>query len=405
ANARNLAQEAEDAAKRAEQEQRNRDETAALGEAGPGGLDGANVRVDLSGLSRTSYEQLDQCAMDLSDPNASCDVRMRVHFSGVVFYWAVTCKLPGVAVRDCAGNVDEDQIDRREIADFPVERTIHITRADVARYLFGSAKEFIENFIPNLVFQILSDMRDCGNLQLSGCAWTASLFIGAEELRAAAQTIRELRMAIAVGRDVKPALAALQSAHLAPEVKAVLTEEAEILAAAASGCVVGGAVPNGARVSAFAAAPSDRDCAKALAHALRTSEDAKGGRVRYAAEKPARAKQKFRQGYHGRLPEAVVHEIMANPDAIYLSTGTLGYFVFRKGEDIVVTIGAGSERGRAFTSYGPSGPLGESGGKIFDEPPTNPGKPITHEMIVGGTVRDTDGGFLPAAIKLWEKGK
>ncbi|SED61683.1 hypothetical protein SAMN04489727_8597 [Amycolatopsis tolypomycina] len=404
ANARNLAQEAEDAAKRAEQEQRNRDETAALGEAGPGGIDGANIRVDLSGLSRTSYEQLDRCEMNLSDPNASCDVRMRVHFSGVVFYWAVTCKLPGVAVRDCAGNVDEDQIDRQEIADFPVERTIHITRADVARYLLSSAKEFIENFIPNLVFQILSDMRDCGNLKVSGCLWTASLFVGVEELRAAAQTIRELRMAIAAGRDVKPALAALQSAHLAPEVKAVLTEEAEILAAAASGCVVGGAAPNG--VSAFAQAAAGRDnCERALKQALRTSDDAKAGKVNEAKEIPARANQKPRQGYHGRLPRTVETDILANPDAIYLSEGKLGYFVFRKGSDIVVTIGVGSERGRVFTSYGPSGPRGKSGAEIFGGDPSDPGLPITHEMIVGGQVRDTNGGFLPAAKTMYERGK
>lgn len=71
--------------------------------------------------------------------------------------------------------------------------------------------------------------------------------------------------------------------------------------------------------------------------------------------------------------------------------------------DIVVTSGAGSERGRIVTSYGPSGTLGESGAKIYKEPPTNPGKPVTHEMIVGGTVRDMSGGFLPLALQLYKR--
>jgi hypothetical protein len=238
ANARDLAQQAEDAAKRAEQQQRDQDAANALGQAGPGGIDGANVRVDLDGLSQKSYEQLDPCVMDLSDPNSSCDVRIKVHFKGVVFFWAVTCELPNTAVKDCAGHTHEDQIDRREIDDFPVVRTLHITRADIARALLASAEDFIANFIPNLVFGILSDARDCGRGGISGCLWTASLFIDADALRAGAQAVRDIRGAIVTGRDLEGAIAALESANLAPEVRASLEADAIQAELRQRGCLV-----------------------------------------------------------------------------------------------------------------------------------------------------------------------
>jgi hypothetical protein len=412
ANARDLAQQAEDAAKRAEQQQRDQDADNALGQAGPGGIDG--VRVDLDGLSRKSYEQLDQCVMDLSDPNSSCDVRIRVHFAGVVFYWSQTCELPNTAIRDCAGSIREDQIDRQEIADFQVERKLHITRADVARALLTSAADFIANFIPNLVFGILSDMHACAFGSWSGCAWTAGLFVGPEELRVGVQAVRDLRAAMVAGRGIEEALAALESARLAPELKASLEEEASLLEAATTNCLLGGGAPQGSRLSShslfgpMAARDDAKICARALKLAQRTGMDAAQGRINYAKEiREIKiddvVKQKYRPGYHGRIPEPIMLDILANPDAIYLSTGKLGYFVFLKGEDIVVTIGATAERGRAFTSYGPSGPRGDSGVEIFGGKPTDPGMPITDEMIVQGKIHDTKGGFLPAANPIYRK--
>lgn len=238
ANARDLAQQAEDAAKRAEQQQRDQDAANALGKAGPGGIDGANVRVDLDGLSQKSYEQLNDCVLNLSDPNSSCDVRIRVHFAGVVFYWAVTCEQPNTAVRDCAGHTHEDQIDRREIADFPVERTVHITTALVARSLLQGVAGYIANLIPNLVFGILSDARACSYGDVVDCLWTASLLLGPGELRAAVQAVRDLRVAIATGREIEAAAAALESAHLAPELKAALDVDALKAELRQMGCLV-----------------------------------------------------------------------------------------------------------------------------------------------------------------------
>ncbi|REH41089.1 intein/intein [Kutzneria buriramensis] len=238
ANARDLAQQAEDAAKRAEQQQRDQDATDALNQAGPGGIDGANVRVDLSGLSRKSYEQLNPCVMDLSDPNSSCDVDIRVHFAGVVFYWAVTCELPNTAVKDCAGHTHEDQIDRKEITDFPVERRIHITRADIARALLSSVEDFIANLVPKVVFGILGDMRRCAFGDWGSCGWTASLFVGPEDLKVGVQAVRDIRVAIATGRDIDAALAALESAALAPELKLALEADAVKAQLRQMGCMV-----------------------------------------------------------------------------------------------------------------------------------------------------------------------
>jgi len=104
--------------------------------------------------------------------------------------------------------------------------------------LLSSAADFIANLVPNLVFGILSDMRACAFGSVSGCAWTASLFIGPEELKAGVQAIRDIRLAIAGSRDIEAAIAALESANLAPELKAALETDALEAELRQMGCVL-----------------------------------------------------------------------------------------------------------------------------------------------------------------------
>jgi hypothetical protein len=106
-------------------------------------------------------------------------------------------------------------------------------------------------------------------------------------------------------------------------------------------------------------------------------------------------------GYHGRLPADLETSIMANPDSVYVSTGSGGRFTFRRGTNIVVTEGPGSSAGKLVTSYGPGGPRGESGASIFGGSPTEPGMSITHDMIVNGEIPVPGGGTLPPAIELF----
>ncbi|MFI9385727.1 hypothetical protein [Kutzneria sp. NPDC052558] len=60
----------------------------------------------------------------------------------------------------------------------------------------------------------------------------------------------------------------------------------------------------------------------------------------------------------------------------------------------------GSKRGRVITSYGPSGPRGESGAAIFGGKPTDPGLPVTHDMIVQGKIPSPNGDTLPPAVPI-----
>ena len=106
-------------------------------------------------------------------------------------------------------------------------------------------------------------------------------------------------------------------------------------------------------------------------------------------------------GYHGRLPSSLETSIMANPDAVYLSTGSGGRFIFRQGGNIVVTEGPGSSVGKLVTSYGPAGPRGESGAAIFGGSPADPGMPITHDMIVNGEIPVPGGGTLPPSTEVF----
>jgi RHS repeat-associated protein len=129
-------------------------------------------------------------------------------------------------------------------------------------------------------------------------------------------------------------------------------------------------------------------CERAKKLANRTSENAANGRVRETPD------------YHGRLSRERELDILSNPDAVYHSTGSGGRFIFRQGDDVVITEGPGSRAGQLVTSYGPSGPRGDSGAAIFGGSPSDPGLPVTHDQIVNGTVPTPSGETLPPAVQI-----
>lgn len=66
----------------------------------------------------------------------------------------------------------------------------------------------------------------------------------------------------------------------------------------------------------------------------------------------------------------------------------------------MVTHGKGGAQGNVITSYGPGGPRGESGTAIYGGKSTDPGLPITSDMILKGTIPRPNGGLIPPAIKM-----
>jgi hypothetical protein len=75
------------------------------------------------------------------------------------------------------------------------------------------------------------------------------------------------------------------------------------------------------------------------------------------------------KGYHGRLTEERMLEIVQSSDGVYgPPSGKQGNIIFRKDGDIVVFAGHNgrSQKGQAITSYGPSGPKGISGAKALE---------------------------------------
>lgn len=143
--------------------------------------------------------------------------------------------------------------------------------------------------------------------------------------------------------------------------------------------------------------PFGLECPKAVKIANKIIEQAKAGKFRKIP--PGKISP---DGYHGRLTDARVTEILSNPDAVYKSTGNSENLIFRQGEDIAVVSGnpAGSQKGQVITSYGPSGPRGESGASIYGGSSTDPGLPITDGMITNGTIPKPNGGFVPKATNL-----
>lgn len=115
-------------------------------------------------------------------------------------------------------------------------------------------------------------------------------------------------------------------------------------------------------------------------------------------EKASQGKVTYGKDYHGRLPKNVEQDILSSPDGIYQAKN--GSLIFHKGEDVVITHGGGSAQGNVITSYGTSGPRGSSGASIFGGSPTDPGLPVTSDMILKGKIPKPDGTFIPPAIKI-----
>lgn len=133
-----------------------------------------------------------------------------------------------------------------------------------------------------------------------------------------------------------------------------------------------------------------KDITKAISQAQKIIKDAKNGKIKKASQ------------YHGRLSSELEQEILSNPDEVYLTTGSNPKYMFRKGNNVVITGGPGSGRGAIITSYGPDGPRGESGASIYGGNPSDPGMPVTDSMIRNGKIpiAGQSGDTFPPAIPI-----
>ena len=103
--------------------------------------------------------------------------------------------------------------------------------------------------------------------------------------------------------------------------------------------------------------------------------------------------------YHGRLGQGLEQQIIANPDAVYVTNNNKQNLVYRKGDNVVIVESRGSSKGNIITSYGPDGPRGKSGAAIFGGSPSDPGMPVTHEDILNG-IKQPGGGTFPPATQI-----
>jgi len=120
--------------------------------------------------------------------------------------------------------------------------------------------------------------------------------------------------------------------------------------------------------------------------AAKITENASNGKVRRGND------------YHGRLGHNTELDILSNPDNIYQAKN--GNLIFHKNGNIVVTHGKGGAQGNVITSYGQGGPRGESGAAIYGGAPSDPGMPVTSEMIISGKIPKPSGGFIPPGTKI-----
>ena len=109
---------------------------------------------------------------------------------------------------------------------------------------------------------------------------------------------------------------------------------------------------------------------------------------------------KVRRGkdYHGRLGNDLEQHVLSSPQGVYQAKN--GNLIFHNEGNIVVTHGKGGAQGNVITSYGPGGARGESGAAIYGGKSSDPGLPITSEMILKGEIPRPNGGFIPPATKM-----
>lgn len=112
------------------------------------------------------------------------------------------------------------------------------------------------------------------------------------------------------------------------------------------------------------------------------------------------SKGKVRRGsdYHGRLGHEREAAILSEPEGVFKAKN--GNLIFHKDGNIVVTHGKGAAQGNVITSYGTGGPRGESGAAIYGGSASDPGMPITRDMILKGEIPRPNGGFLPPASEI-----
>ncbi|WP_342472618.1 hypothetical protein MHH70_04020 [Metasolibacillus sp. FSL H7-0170] len=118
------------------------------------------------------------------------------------------------------------------------------------------------------------------------------------------------------------------------------------------------------------------------------------------SKKVNEGKIKYASNYHGRLGKEKELEILSNPDSVYVAGNNSQNLIYMKGGNVVIVESKGSSKGNTITSYGPDGARGESGAAIFGGKPTDPGKPVTHDAIVNGTIPTPSGGTMPPATQI-----
>ncbi|MCW3103869.1 MAG: hypothetical protein JWO09_2309 [Bacteroidetes bacterium] len=118
------------------------------------------------------------------------------------------------------------------------------------------------------------------------------------------------------------------------------------------------------------------------------------------------SKFKKSKDYHGlsdhNMSDEIVADIIANPDAIFFISKSKR-LIYLKGGDIAVVEAYGSGKGNTITAYGSSGIKGASGKAALGGLESDPGAPVTEEMILEGKIPAGKGrkGFIEPGVKLY----
>jgi hypothetical protein len=105
------------------------------------------------------------------------------------------------------------------------------------------------------------------------------------------------------------------------------------------------------------------------------------------------------QKSHAHFDDDTTLDILKNHDQVYVSQSKRGNIIYRLDTDIVVVggKGSGSLKNKVMTGYGPRGTKNASGAKALGGKASDPGAPVTHEMITNGKIPGQGGRFLAPA--------
>ncbi|MFD7162217.1 polymorphic toxin type 27 domain-containing protein [Streptomyces violascens] len=165
------------------------------------GVDGVVMRP--SDDSKIDINPKSDCVGTHSGGSIGCEIDLEYHVYGEMDFYLESCKLPGVARQNCAGNLQRDYLTSSPLDVTFLEKKVHV-----------DGLQLTESVLKALALAAVKDINDCRHHVLSGCLWLVGSIVIPALLVKAVEVVFAVRMAMINGTRLTTALWGLRGAGL-----------------------------------------------------------------------------------------------------------------------------------------------------------------------------------------------